>query len=63
MILTTTKDTRIMANFSQTKSLERLSRNEAQLLNYLRLVDLWLGLLINSNVPILKHGTRRIVNG
>jgi GxxExxY protein len=37
--------------------------HEAQLLTYLRLRNLWLGLLINFNVPILKNGIRRIVNG
>jgi GxxExxY protein len=37
--------------------------HEAQLLTYLRLQNLWLGLLINFNVPILKNGIRRIVNG
>ena len=36
--------------------------HEAQLLTYLKLSDLWLGLLINFNVPILKEGIRRIVN-
>ena len=36
--------------------------HEAQLLTYLNLSDLWLGLLINFNVPVLKDGIRRIVN-
>ncbi|MGR3177485.1 MAG: GxxExxY protein [Candidatus Anammoxibacter sp.] len=36
--------------------------HEAQLLTYLKLSDLWLGLLINFNVPVLKDGIRRIVN-
>ncbi len=36
--------------------------HEAQLLTYLKLSGLWLGLLINFNVPILKQGIRRIVN-
>lgn len=35
----------------------------AQLLTYLRLKKLWLGLLINFNVEVLKHGVRRILNG
>jgi GxxExxY protein len=34
---------------------------EAQLLTYLRLTNLWLGLLINFNVPVLKDGIRRRV--
>ncbi len=36
--------------------------HEAQLLSYLRLTDLRLGLLINFNVPLLLQGVRRIVN-
>ena len=35
---------------------------EAQLLTYLKLSNLWLGLLLNFNVPILKHGIKRVVN-
>jgi GxxExxY protein len=34
----------------------------AQLLSYLKLADLQVGLLINFNVEILKNGVRRIVN-
>lgn len=37
--------------------------HETQLLNYLKLSNLKLGLLINFNVPILKNGIKRIVNG
>lgn len=36
--------------------------HEAQLLTYLKLSDLRLGILINFNVPVLKNGIRRIVN-
>ncbi len=36
--------------------------HEAQLLSYLRLSQLKLGLLINFNVPALRSGIRRIVN-
>ncbi|WP_018232680.1 GxxExxY protein [Thioalkalivibrio thiocyanodenitrificans] len=35
----------------------------AQLLSYLRLSGLRLGLLINFNAPQLRHGIRRVVNG
>ncbi len=35
---------------------------DAQLLTYLKLADLKLGILINFNVPILKEGIKRIVN-
>ena len=34
---------------------------EAQLLTYLRLMNLHLGLLINFNVPVLKNGIKRMV--
>lgn len=36
--------------------------HEAQLLTYLKLTGLTLGLLINFNVPVLTQGLRRIVN-
>jgi GxxExxY protein len=36
--------------------------HEAQLLTYLKLAHLPLGLLINFNVPVLKSGIKRIVN-
>ena len=46
------------------KSVERLEPiHEAQLLTYLRLSGLWLGLLINFNVPVLKSGIKRLVLG
>jgi GxxExxY protein len=46
------------------KAVERIeSIHEAQVLTYLKLSNLWLGLLINFNVPVLKDGIRRIVNG
>ena len=38
------------------------SIHEAQLLTYLRLAALKLGILINFNVPLLKDGIKRIVN-
>ncbi len=34
----------------------------AQVLNYLKLSDLHLGLLINFNVTLLKNGIKRIAN-
>ena len=36
--------------------------HESQLLTYLKLSGLWLGLLINFNTLILKNGIKRIVN-
>ncbi len=45
------------------KSVDALSPvHEAQLLSYLKLSGLKVGLLINFNVKVLKNGLRRIVN-
>jgi len=45
------------------KSVEKLEPiHEAQLLTYLRLSHLWLGLLINFNVELLKQGIKRLAN-
>lgn len=45
------------------KAVEKLEPiHEAQLLSYLKLASLQVGLLINFNVKYLKHGIRRIVN-
>jgi GxxExxY protein len=44
------------------KSVERLDPlHHAQVLTYLRLRNLWLGLLINFNVPVLRLGLKRLV--
>jgi GxxExxY protein len=46
------------------KAVERLIPvHEAQLLTYLRLSRVRVGLLINFNVPILVHGVKRLVLG
>jgi GxxExxY protein len=46
------------------KSIDQIEAiHESQLLTYLRLRKLWLGLLINFNVPILKNGIKRLVCG
>jgi GxxExxY protein len=37
--------------------------HEAQLLSYLKLANKQLGYLINFNVPLIKQGFRRFVNG
>jgi len=48
----------------EVKAIERIERvHRAQLLCYLRLTKLKLGLLINFNVASLRDGIRRIVNG
>ena len=45
------------------KTVQELSPiHEAQLLTYLKLSGLTVGLLINFNVPILRRGIRRLVN-
>ena len=46
------------------KAVENVSPlHKRQLLTYLRLADKRLGLLINFNVVLIKHGITRIVNG
>jgi len=45
------------------KSIEQLAPvHYKQLVTYLRLTDIKLGLLINFNEALLKHGIKRIVN-
>lgn len=45
------------------KSVDQLAPiHEAQLLTYLRLAGLPVGLLINFNVPLLKEGIKRMAN-
>ncbi|MBI3695765.1 MAG: GxxExxY protein [Acidobacteria bacterium] len=46
------------------KSVETVAPvHKMQLLTYLRLADKKLGLLINFNVPLIKYGITRVVNG
>lgn len=40
-----------------------LAVHEAQIISYLKLADKWLGFLNNFNVPLLKNGFKRFVNG
>ncbi|MBY0329527.1 MAG: GxxExxY protein [Acetobacteraceae bacterium] len=40
---------------------QMLPIHDAQLLTYLKLTGLRIGLLINFNVPLLKHGIRRLI--
>ena len=48
----------------EVKSVENLAPvHKKQLLTYLRLADKRLGLLINFQVPLIKDGITRIVNG
>ena len=45
------------------KAVDRIEPiHEAQLLTYLKLAKLKLGILINFNVPVLKNGIKRIGN-
>ena len=47
----------------EVKTVERLiGIHDAQLLSYLRMSDLRVGLLMNFHVPVLKNGLKRIVN-
>jgi GxxExxY protein len=50
----------VVVELKTVKKLESI--HDAQLLSYLRLSGCKLGLLINFNVPVLKHGIKRIVN-
>jgi GxxExxY protein len=44
------------------KAIERMEAVfEAQIITYLKLSGLWLGLLMNFNVPVLRDGIKRIV--
>jgi GxxExxY protein len=48
----------------EVKSVERLHQiHRAQLLTYLKLTGLRIGLLFNFNVEFLRNGMRRVVNG
>ena len=53
-------DKRVIVECKTVREVTPLDR--AQLLNYLKITDLQLGLLINFNVRILKQGIKRIVN-
>ena len=56
----------VVANFVllELKAVSKLQPiHEAQLLTYLRLRGLHLGLLINFNIVVLKNGIKRLVNG
>jgi GxxExxY protein len=48
----------------EVKSIDKITNiQKAQVLTYLRLQQLWLGLLINFNVEVLRDGVRRVLNG
>ena len=52
-------ENKVMLELKSVNKIESI--HEAQLLTYLKLADLKLGILINFNVP-LKEGIKRIVN-
>ena len=62
-----TKDTKVRAfepipDETELKAVEKMNPVfEAQLLTYLRLSGLRVGLLINFTVPLIKNGIKRIV--
>jgi GxxExxY protein len=51
---------KLIVELKACESLEPI--HEAQLLTYLRLRGIKVGLLINFNVPVLKEGIKRLVN-
>jgi GxxExxY protein len=54
-------DSRIVVELKAVEKL--LPIHEAQMMTYLKLSGLRLGLLINFNVPVLKQGIKRMVHG
>jgi GxxExxY protein len=54
-------DHSVVVELKAVRQLERI--HEAQLLTYLKLTGLNLGLLLNFNVVLLKDGIKRLVNG
>jgi GxxExxY protein len=53
-------DSRVIVECKAVSALTEI--DEAQLLNYLKVTDLQVGLLINFNVKVLKNGIKRMVN-
>ena len=48
----------------EVKAIEKImSIHKAQVLSYLKVRGVWLGLLINFNVEVLRDGIRRVLNG
>lgn len=50
----------LLAELKATESIQPIHR--AQVITYLRILDLPLGLLLNFNAPLLRDGTERILN-
>ena len=54
-------DNQIIVELKSCEQIEPI--HKAQVLTYLRLSDLRLGLLLNFNVPVMKDGVVRMLNG
>lgn len=54
-------DNKIIVELKSTASITPI--HEAQLMTYLKLSNIWLGLLLNFNVISLKNGIKRVVCG
>jgi len=52
-------DNRVILELKSVDCLEPI--HEAQILTYLKLTDLKVGLLINFNVPVLRDGVKRLI--
>jgi GxxExxY protein len=54
-------DHQIIVELKTVNTLEKI--HDAQVLTYLKLTGLKVGLLINFNTLLLKHGIKRLING
>lgn len=53
-------DSKVIVEVKAVSQIEEIHR--AQILTYLRLTDLDVGLVINFNVPVLRQGIKRVIN-
>lgn len=53
-------DKKVIVELKSVAAIEPI--HEAQMLTYLKLSGLKLGLLLNFNVPLMKNGIKRFVN-
>lgn len=54
-------DNRVLVEVKAVENLERI--HLAQVLTYLRVANLRVGLILNFNVPMLVDGVKRVING
>lgn len=52
---------RVIVECKTVKALSEI--DEAQMLNYLKITGITIGLIINFNVKVLKNGIKRMING